>query len=221
MQADIKSPVIIALVGVDGCGKTTLSSWLEDKMRQEGLVVKRVWTRFRNYLSKPLLGLTRLSGHNRYQNVNGHWFGTHNFEKLPIYRELFAFLQAVDVNIAAYHYIKKKGQRADVVICERCPWDSLVDVVSDTDLLWLIKSWLGEAYVLSLKKNTKVLWVMRDTDKILSTRPELVHDRKLQKRADIYRQLAELHGWTRIDNNGYLNCTKKKLISSLRSALDF
>ena len=210
-------PTLISIVGVDGSGKTTLADSLADEIARLGLEPVLVWSRFRNYLSKPLLALSRLSGHNYYKTINGVRFGFHDFERLVGYRELFAMLQAIDVNIAAYARIHRLRGRADVVICERGPWDTLVDVTVDTGLSWLPASRLGYVYSVLMKRDARVLWISRNRDSILHTRPELVYDHKLQPRMAVYAGLAALHGWDVIDNNGQLEDAKEQI----RIALGF
>ena len=204
-------PSLISIVGVDGSGKTTLSGWLAEELASRGLEPVLVWSRFRNYLSKPLLALTRLSGHNYYRTIEGIRFGFHDFERLIGYRELFALLQVIDVNIAAYARIHRMRGRSDAVICERGPWDTLVDVTVDTGLSWLPRSRLGSIYSLLMKRDARVLWISRKRDGILLTRPELVHDHKLQPRMAVYAELAAMHGWDVIDNNGELESAKAQI----------
>jgi hypothetical protein len=209
-------PSLISIVGVDGSGKTTLSGWLAGELENCGRRPTVVWSRFRNYLSKPLLAITRLSGHNYYISIEGIRFGFHDFERLVGYRELFALLQAIDVNIAAYARIHHLRGRSDVMICERGPWDTLVDVTVDTGLSWLPASRLGSFYSLLMNRDARVLWISRKRDSILLTRPELAHDYKLQPRMAVYAQLAALHGWDVIDNNGELDFAKTQIRSALR-----
>jgi hypothetical protein len=215
-KGDRALPSLISIVGVDGSGKTTLANWLKEVLADEGRTPVLVWSRFRNYLSKPLLALTRLTGHNYYKNFDSVRFGFHDFERLVGFRELFALLQAVDVNIAAYWRIHRIRSKSGVLICERGPWDTLVDVTSDTGMDWLLESSLGRAYSLLVRRDARVLWVSRDRKNILRTRPELAHDYKLAPRIAAYRQLAILYGWEVIDNNGSLVTTKEQIRNVLR-----
>lgn len=208
-------PTLISIVGVDGSGKTTLANWLMDELAMSGREPVLVWSRFRNYLSKPLLALTRLSGHNYYKNIDGVRFGFHDFEKLYGYRELFALLQAIDVNIAAYTRIQRIRDQADIVICERGPWDTLVDVTSDTNLSWLPGSLLGSMYTRIMQRDARVFWITRVRENILITRPELVHDHKLEPRMRVYGRLARLHRWDVVDNNGTLEGAKSQIRTAL------
>ncbi len=217
MEVEIERlPSLISIVGVDGSGKTTLTNWLAEELVSRNIKPQLVWSRFRNYLSKPMLAMTRVSGHNRYKTIDGVRFGFHDFDKLVCYREVFALLQAIDVNIGAYKHIHSKRQQADLLICERCPWDTLVDVATDTGLYTLYSSWLGKQYVRSMKgDNTCVIWLSRSLDKILETRAELKHDNKLPARIDGYRELSKLNSWKVIDNNGSLESTKKQILQAL------
>lgn len=204
-------PSLICIVGVDGSGKTTLTDWLVDELTSNDVKSVQVWSRFRNYLSKPLLAITRLTGHNHYKKIDNVLFGFHDFENLIVYRELFAILQAVDVNIGAYFHIHKKRSMTDVVICERGPWDTLVDVASDTGMDWLASSKLGKIYGLMMQKDVRVFWVDRSYDNIIATRKELKHDYKLPKRIELYKHLADLKGWDIIDNNDTLDAAKQQI----------
>ena len=200
------------MMGVDGCGKTTLVNWLAEDLKKSGYNVKIVWSRFNNYLSKPLLALTRLTGHNRRVTIDGTPFGYHDFEKLYGYKQLFALLQAVDVNISAWWRITRVRRGFNgILICERGPWDTLVDVVADTGMHGLPESCLGRWYVRSVAKGAETVLIRRSLDNILSSRPALRHDHKLALRMNEYETLSASFGWKVIDNNGTLDEAKEQL----------
>jgi len=201
---------IIAVTGVDGSGKTTLTDWLREELRARGHAPGFVWSRFNNYASLPFLAATRWSGHNVYRVHAGVRMGFHDFERLPLpLRYLFVGLQAVDVNIATLFKIHLPSRDTPVTICERGPWDTLVDVAADTALDTLAGPFFSRLFCGQLAQRTDVVLVDRDANLIEGTRPELKFDIKLRKRQRLYRRLADVGGWKILNNNGDLNDTKK------------
>jgi thymidylate kinase len=84
----------VGLIGVDGSGKTFLLNRLSAELIEAGVDHRHVWSRFRNYLSKPLLGLARLTGHNVKAEVDGVRIGYHEFARSRPLALLFLALQA-------------------------------------------------------------------------------------------------------------------------------
>ncbi len=208
-------PKLIFVTGVDGAGKTSLANWLVDQLNEKQIRTGLVWSRFHNYLSKPLLALTRVTGHNYYKNIDGVSFGFHDFDRLHGLRYLFVLLQAIDVNLATFRFIGNAKKRYDTVVCERGPWDTLVDVISDTDLD-LTDSFLSRIFIMQVRNNSKVLFVNRSKENILHTRPELVHDIKLEKRIEIYEKLEKRYGWFSVNNNETLEKAKNQVSQILK-----
>ena len=209
---DPEIPSLIFITGTDGAGKTSIARWIVEYLEQHGLRTGLVWSRFNNYLSKPILALTRFSGHNYYKTIDGVLFGFHNFERLIGFRYLFAILQAIDVNIATLYNISRNISKFDILICERGPWDTLVDVISDTGLNNLPDSLLGRMFTCQIKKSRSIIfYINRTRDNIISTRPELIHDTKLVRRMAIYDKLAKTYGWFIVNNNGTLEETKRHI----------
>jgi len=211
VTTDRKLPQMIFVTGVDGCGKTTLAHDLNDRLLSQGISSRVVWSRFNNYLSKPLLALTRLSGHNHRETIDGARYGFHDFEGLHGYRQLFAFLQGIDVYLATWMKIRRATSSVDVVVCERGPWDTLVDVMSDTGLEELYDSISGRLYTAGLEGRSRAFLVRRDLDSILDMRKELVHDYKMAGKIRLYEKIAERFNWDIIDNNGTLDDAKRQL----------
>lgn len=218
MSGSIMPSRIIGVTGVDGGGKTTLTDWLREELHARGHTPGFVWSRFNNYVSLPFLAATRLSGHNVYRVHAGVRMGFHDFERLPLsLRYLFVGLQAVDVNIATLSKINRPSRHTPVTICERGPWDTLVDVAADTDLDTLISPFMAKLFCGQVARRTDMVLVDRDADLIEAFRPELKFDIKLRIRQRLYRRLAEIGGWKILSNNGDLNDTKKEFSAWLTS----
>jgi len=206
---------LLFITGVDGAGKSCHARWLLDRLQRAGVRVELVWSRFNNFLSKPLLAATRLSGHNYYRMIDQVRFGFHDFEKLGPLRSCFALLQAADVNIGAFRTITGARKRCEVVICERGPWDTLVDVMADTGLETLPDGRIGRLYTAQVRDRAKVIFIDRSPARIIASRPELRHDRKLERRIAFYRRLAAKYGWHTVDNNAAIEKTRHQIAAIL------
>lgn len=207
----------LAIVGVDGSGKTTITDWLRDELASRGHQPGFIWSRFNNFTSLPFLALARLTGHNRYEEIEGKRTGFHDFEEIPrLLRYIFIITQAIDVNIANLVRLRWPTRKHKIVICERGPWDTLVDVAADTGMYHIVKSSLYRLYCGSLINDTRMLYIERDPKLILGVRTELEFDIKLPKRVAAYRDMAAGNDWAVIDNNGSIEQTK----ASIRQWLD-
>lgn len=205
------APRIIGVTGVDGSGKTTLTTWLREELQARGYMPGFVWSRFNNYFSLPFLAMTRVTGHNVYRDCAGVKMGFHEFERLPApVRHLFVVLQLVDVNIATLLKINRPSRHTPVTICERGPWDTLVDVAADTAFEGLASGRALGLFAGQVTSRSDIVLVDRAADLIEARRPELVFDVKLRQRQKLYRRLAEAGDWKVLDNNGDLDDTKRR-----------
>ncbi len=177
----------IALIGIDGAGKTCLAQRLQGRLEASGLPSLHVWSRFRNYLSKPLLALARLTGHNRKQVIGGVKVGIHDFENR--FARPFLWLQRADLLLDAWLRIRPAARRG-LVVMDRCLLDQLVDVAADTGLEDEIVDRLAPRLFELLPQPARVVLVDREPLLIGRTRPDALMDPKLLCRRAIYRRLA-------------------------------
>ncbi len=212
-------PEIIFITGTDGSGKSFFAKWLSDVLTEKGFRTTVIWSRFNNYISKPFLMFMRLTGHSYYKTVNGVKFGFHDFGSLGPLRYLFAVLQGIDVNIATYLRIIRRKEQCDLLICERGPWDTLVDVMADTGMKGLSESRIGRMYTRSIENKSVTLFIRRSRENILGSRPELVNDHKLERKIHFYELLSEINNWRLIDNNGSVPETRRQILSALNMDL--
>lgn len=207
---------IIAITGIDGSGKSTLAAWLRDELARRGHRPEIRWSRFNNYLSKPFLLVTKLTGHNFYEVNAGIRMGYHNFEGFPWpIKWLFIFMQCVDVNVATFFKLSLPSLKSGVTICERGPWDTVVDVYADTAVGSLLKKNLSGFFVDQLSGRSRVILIDRDLGRIYSDRPELKYDHKLEQRKAAYLRLAESRDWIVLENNGTLEDAKRRLLNMI------
>ena len=187
-----------------------------EEMTRHGFQAQVVWSRFNNYFSKPLLGLTRLTGHNRREVHDGAEFGYHDFQSSGWLRYPFIFLQTIDVNIATFIKIKRPEKKTDILVFERSPWDTLADIIVDTGCINLATNYWGRLITAQIRGCDRVFYINRSKELILRMRPELKYDKTLDRKIAIYSKLATTGGWLTLDNNRPLEIVKQELIKNCK-----
>ncbi len=220
MSNDLKLPRVSYVMGIDGSGKTTVSEHLSNKMTARGYKVKSHWLRFNHVISKPLLGLCRVIGLTRYETVNGIQVGYHDFHRSKIISWLFIFVQYLDaVRVKFLKVNPSASGTKSVLILDRYVYDILVDVMVDTKMHSLHKSWIGHAFINLLPRNSKVILVDRTLEEVLIVRPEGKVDDNFESRFYFYQQLKYNEDIYVITNNGTLDelLAKAEYCAGLRS----
>ncbi len=189
----------LGLIGVDGSGKTFLANHLRDRLDEERIACSRVWSRFRNYLSKPLLALTRLTGHNRKVEQDGVRIGYHDFQRSRPLALLFLALQAADQVLDILFRYRLRPER-ELIIGDRCVFDTLVDLAVDTGLDDLVIDRLGPALVRLLPRPWHVVLVSRPVALTRESRPDALLDRHFLRRRALYLRLARRFGLPIVEN---------------------
>jgi thymidylate kinase len=179
---------MIAISGVDGSGKTRLANLMLDRLALAGIPHRQVWSRFRNYLSKPLLGLTRLTGHNRKEVVGGIRTGHHDFAGNRALAWGFLALHTAD--LALDILIRFRLRRKGVIVADRCAIDSLVDLAVDTGLDEVVVDRIGPRLMRLMPRPLLAVVVERPPALIAAQRPDAVVDRHFARRRALYARLA-------------------------------
>jgi thymidylate kinase len=192
---------LVALAGVDGGGKTFLLRALQARLDGQGVPHRHVWTRFRNYLSKPLLALARLTGHNRKEEAGAGRIGYHDFAGRPWLAWPFLVLQAADCVVDAWWRYHRRPDRR-VVLADRCLYDTLVDLAVDTGLDGILFGRLGRWLIGCLPGPHLAVVVNRPVASIRADRPEVLLDRNFARRRALYGRLAEAFRLPVIENDG-------------------
>ena len=187
--ADFSRFRLVALVGVDGGGKTFLLDALGHRLADAGLPHRHVWTRFRNYLSKPLLALARLTGHNRKEERAGIRTGYHDFAGRPWLAWPFLALQVADLVLDGWWRYHRQSDRR-LILADRCVYDTLVDLAVDTGLDDVLFGRLGRWLVNRLPGPHLAVVLNRPVAAIRADRPDVLLDRHFARRRSLCRRLA-------------------------------
>lgn len=211
----VNLPKIIFITGIDGSGKSFFTGKLVSELKKGQIPVIHVWSRFNNITSKPLLGFCRLIGLNYYKKHNGITIGYHDFEKSKLISWLFVFFQLIDIWLVTLFKIRPKSKGNRVLVCDRGACDTLIDIMVDTKNTDLYKSSLGKAFLKFLPVPHKVLYIVREPEKIIKNRPDVKLDKNFRMRYELYQECSNEFNWTAIQNNGTPEETLKKILSQL------
>lgn len=190
----------VYFVGSDGVGKTTLCKEYIKWCKAKALPVRYVWSRFRNYLSKPLLGITRLTGHNRKETVDGVKIGYHIFSNNAALSYAFLLFQWVDQALDIFFRYRIFG-RGMITVGDRCVLDTLVDLAVDTKRESFILGAYARSLLSMMPKGSRYLWVTRGEDKVLACRADVAVDANRDERNRLYNRLCTKLGLQKISNN--------------------
>ncbi|GBD41445.1 hypothetical protein HRbin39_00827 [bacterium HR39] len=181
---------VFALIGPDGCGKTTLARALERRLAAAGVEPVVVWSRWRHHLSRPLCLLLRLVGKSRVHTRDGVAFRVRDASRPRPLAWAFLLLSALDL---ALDVLVRIRLRRRPVIADRLVVDSLVDLAVETGLeraalalarpLWRLVPRPCEAVL---------LW--RDPADIARSRPDALADPHLFRRLRLHRRFARRLG---------------------------
>jgi glycosyltransferase involved in cell wall biosynthesis/thymidylate kinase len=203
---------VLAICGVDGAGKTFLLDRLRARLAAEGIATRHVWSRFRNYFSKPLLAAARLTGHNRKERHPGFTIGYHEFRG-TLWARPFLALQAVDLALDTLVRFRGPGP----ILADRGPLDTLVDLAVDTGLDELVFDRLGPRILALLPRPAAAIVLERSPALVAASRPDALADRNFARRRALYRRLADRFGLPIVENDGPIEATVEAVLEAVAS----
>lgn len=207
---------MICLIGVDGCGKTTLLARLSEQL---GLSLRKhgyIWSRFRNYLSKPFLCLMRMTGHNRKVVINGVRIGLHEFAGNVLISSIFLLLQKCDMWLDIQLRYRPRLAHG-LVLGDRCPLDTLIDLAIDTGRDEQIFDTYGKNLFAALPQPALIVMITRDASTSLANRPDIAADSHYSRRVALYQKMANAFGIPVLRNNGSIEQSLEQLCQIARN----
>ena len=148
---DYQPPVIIALSGVDGSGKSTQISLLQERLRAEGVTATSIWVGGTPYITRPAVAVAkrflrspltqpsqRTSMAHRSTIATSHvqYLRRANslFKRSRLLRWGWVQVSLLEHALEARVKVRRSQRRRQVIICDRYLLTSIVDAVVLTNL---------------------------------------------------------------------------------------
>tara|TARA_A100000164_G_C21853121_1_gene746069 strand:+ start:704 stop:1354 length:651 start_codon:yes stop_codon:yes gene_type:complete len=197
----------ICLSGLDGAGKTFIAGSLIEIIKKK-YDVKHVWSRYKNYTSKPLLFITRLTGHNYKKSINGLEIGYHDFQNNKFISILFLFFQWIDqfIEIIFRFRLSKTS-----IVSDRSLIDTLIDLSVDTNLQKFIFGFYAKSLFSLMPKNTIYILIKRNIDLVEKVRPDVFYDKNRNVREELYAEISKIYPIYIVENNNDSEETLKRI----------
>lgn len=187
----------ICISGLDGTGKTYVAKKLL-KYYEKKYDISHVWSRYKNYTSKPLLLLTRLIGLNYKIKKKGVIIGYHDFNNNRLISFFFLFFQWIDQIIEILIKFRFSNKN---IISDRSLIDTLVDLSIDTKLEKIIFNFYGKSLFKLMPKNTFYFVLKRDLEKIKKVRQDVFYDKNINRRIKLFNEISKIFPVVVIENN--------------------
>ena len=197
----------VCISGLDGSGKSFITNKIIQNFEKDNKV-KHIWSRYKNYTSKPLLLLTRITGHNYKEIIDGTKIGYHDFYNSKIISIFFLFFQWIDqfLEIIFRFRLTKK-----IIVSDRSLVDTLVDISIDTGMEKFIFSTYAKTLFKFMPKDATYIIIERDLELIRSKRPDVFHDKNLIRRNNLYKEISKIYPINIVQNNSDIQVTLNKI----------
>lgn len=198
----MKWPVLICLIGVDGTGKTTHAHALVQQIRSGKRKCVYRWFHYARLLSLPLLAYARLRGLSRYKIVEGQKYGCWDFKCSFLLCHVFPWIMLADVFLFALIKIRLPLLLGYTIVADRYVHDILIDIMLGIGEPQLHQRKVGRLFRRLVPRDSAVVLLDVDNEKLKMRRDDLRNDEILETRAGHYRRLAHDMGIS-IINTGY------------------
>jgi len=137
MNNIIKKGILICFIGIDGSGKTTQAKALAKVMKERYKAkVNNAWVKFEPKMTKPFLAIARwlfFRKKDLYDDYTEHFNTKRSLLRNRFWSTLYRYLLLFDYFPQVFLKIKLPLRRAEIVICDRYIYDTVVDLAVDSN----------------------------------------------------------------------------------------
>ena len=208
-------PDFICLVGVDGCGKSTLARILQRELAARGIRSRVVWLRMNYFLTRPVLLYCRLAGLTRRPVVAGQRISIHEFQRSPLVAKVVQYLHWLDTALAYFFKaFLPMRLRGETIICDRFVYDVLIDFIVESGNPGLHRNLIHRLLFGLLPRRAKLVLIKADREVIIARRPDvLATDPHFDARFAEYATIDRQYGLPVVDNNDSLEKAASDVLS--------
>lgn len=207
---------IISIIGPDGVGKTTQIELLISKLNEKGIKYESKWLRFNHFFSLPLLAFARLMGLSETITLeSGNRLGYHYYYRSRTISSLYTLLLLLDtiINVCIKVYIPVFILKRNIIY-DRFIYDTMVDLMVSTNNN-ILESYSGKIFLkLIPKKNISIL-LISDTVTLRKRRDDVMHDKTLEQKINLYHKLSEKYSISVVDANQPVENVNKELLENI------
>jgi hypothetical protein len=208
----------IVISGIDGCGKTTLIRELRNRLEREGLTTHYAWLRYNHRLARPVHGLSRLVGLSRRHRTASRSVWRHEFYRSRLFCSFYVLLTWLDAWLGRLILAARLNSRSvDVVVCDRWVPDILVDLAVDTRRRHLLAGTWQSRFTRILPPGTRQYLIVRDSERVVSSRPDVMQDVNHSFRRRLYGRLEHSPGVVVVRNNGTVEAAVEAIFGDWKS----
>lgn len=183
-------PSFICFIGMDGTGKTTHAQALVQQIKGGTRRCIYRWFHYARLLSLPLLVYARLRGFSKYKVVEGQRYGSWAFANSFVLCRVLPWLMLADTFIFSLFKIRLPLLLGYTVVADRYVHDILVDLMQGTEQPQLHQRKVGQLFARLIPRNSAVVLLDVDTEKLKMRRDDLKNDETLETRSSHYHRLA-------------------------------
>jgi thymidylate kinase len=205
----------IVISGIDGSGKTSVITSLQDKLKQEGKRPYYIWMRYNHYFVKIMNALARLLGLSvKVTNEMGTVW-EHRYYKSKLFCKVYIICSYLDNLISKYKVKRISSDEYDFVICDRWINDILIDLGAESKSMDFLDSKWYNRFQNILPIGTKQFVIERKKEDILDCRIENQVDPNFPYRYQLYTKLALKKEVFTIDNSGTISSSVEQIFNKL------